>query len=615
MKESRDQSSELTELAKLVRWYILRSTTAAGSGHPTSCLSAVELIVALFFGNVFRADLSRPQYPNNDRLIFSKGHAAPLLYALYAAAGKLKPNDLLRLRKFGSPLEGHPMPVFPYTETPTGSLGQGLSAGIGMALSAKLNRLSFRTYVLLGDSEMAEGSVWEAIQFAAYRKIDNLTAILDVNRLGQSGPTMLGHDVHEHGRRLASFGWKTIVVDGHNLAAILRAYHQAQTIKDRPTAIVAKTIKGKGVSFTENREGWHGRALNKDELKTALAELGPVNRNVRGAMAAPQLLQPTILPRKPIHDLRYKLGQLVAPRQAFGSGIVRIAPAFPKLLVLDGEVKNSTATEQFARRFPKRFIECFIAEQNMAGIANGLAARGQLPVTATFAAFFTRAFDQLRMAQYSGTHQVYAGSHIGVHIGQDGASQMGLEDIAMFRSLQNSTVLYPADAVATERLLERALKASGLIYLRLTRAALPVIYKPTTRFTVGGSHVLRQTKHDQATIVAAGITLHEALNAANTLAKQKIPVRVIDLYSLKPIDANTLKQAARQTKHLVVVEDHKPEGGIGEAVRRALGPLVGSVTSLAVTKVPKSGKPEELLRHQGIDTVSIVQKLTTIIRS
>ncbi len=614
MIEQRDQLSHLAELAKLVRWHVLRSTTAAGSGHPTSCLSAVELTVALLFGNIFRVDLNRPQYPNNDRLIFSKGHAAPLLYALYAVAGRVKPSELLLLRKFGNRLEGHPMPTFPYTEFPTGSLGQGLSVGVGMALAAKLDRLPYRTYVLLGDSEMTEGAVWEAIQFAAFRQLDNLTAVVDVNRLGQSGPTMLGHDVREHAKRIAGFGWKTIVVDGHNLAAIHQAYHQALAVKGRPTAIVAKTIKGKGVSFLENRPGWHGRALTRQELKRALPELGRIIPTAAAVLPplkkAPLTLRPTAA--KP---LKYKVGDVIAPRRAFGNALVRLARTYPQLIVLDGEVKNSTHTEDFAKKFPRRFVETFVAEQNMIGVSSGLATRGKLPVASTFAAFFTRAFDQLRMAQYSGTHQVFVGSHAGVSIGMDGASQMGLEDIALFRSLQNSTVLYPADALAMEKLLEHAFKTSGIVYLRATRGATPVLYKPTTRFPIGGSHVLRRSAADRATVVAAGITLHEALKSADTLVKQKIPVRVIDLYSIKPIDAKTLKQAARETKHIITVEDHYPAGGLADAVRSALGPLAGTVISLAVTKIPRSGRPDQLLQYEGIDAAGIVQTVKRLVKS
>lgn len=607
-------SEQLPALAKLVRWLILRSTSAAGSGHATSSLSAVELMVGLVFGGVLRADLRRPNHPNNDRLIFSKGHAAPLLYALYAAAGRVPLNELTRLRKFGSRLEGHPMPTFPYTEAPTGSLGQGLSVGVGMALAAGLDRLSYRTYVLLGDSEMSEGSIWEAIQFAGFQKLANLTAILDVNRLGQSGPTMLGHNLRGYVARVSSFGWRTIMIDGHDFKQILAAYQRALVNRGWPVMIVAKTIKGQGVPFVENKNGWHGKALSREEFRHAVKLLGPVDKRIRGSVAPARPGSPRVVTRKPAPVLSYAPKESVAPRLAFGRALVRLANRFPETVVLDGEVKNSTFTELFAAKYPRRFFELYVAEQNLVGASVGLAVRGKLPVAATFAAFFTRAHDQLRMAAYAGTHQVYAGTHVGVSIGEDGPSQMGLEDLALFRSLFGSVVLYPADAVATERLTELALRERGLVYLRLTRNPLPVIYRLSTRFVIGGSQVVRQGRKDRVTLVAAGVTLHEALAAADQLVKRKISVRVIDAYSVKPIDAPTLRRAARTTGRLIVVEDHVPEGGLADAVRGALGPLAGSVTSLAVRKVPGSGPWQRLLKHQGIDQDSIVQAVRRSLR-
>ncbi|MBI3114999.1 MAG: transketolase [Candidatus Kerfeldbacteria bacterium] len=604
---------QLTSLATLVRSWIVRSTTAAGSGHPSSSLSATDLMVGLLFGGHFRADLARPEHPSNDRLIFSKGHASPLLYALYAAAGKVTPRALLSLRKFHSNLEGHPMPAFKYTEVPTGSLGQGLSVGVGMALNARLDRLPYRTYVLLGDSEMTEGSVWEAVGLAAYERLGNLTAILDVNRLGQRGPTMFGHRVEEYERRVASFGWKPIVIDGHDLAAIDRAYRTASAETHRPTMIIAKTLKGKGVSFIENVNGWHGRALSREQLAQALKELGPVDVKLKGEVKPPPARIPRAVKTRPAQQPQYGAGDVVAPRQAVANALVRLALAHPALIVLDAEVSNSTYTEQFGTKFPKRFIQTFIAEQNMVGIATGLARCGKLPVAATFAAFFTRAHDQLRMAQYAGTHQVFVGTHAGVSIGEDGASQMGLEDIALFRTLQGSTVLYPSDAYAAERLTELALASQGLVYIRATRGMVPVLYDAKTRFNAGGSHTLRTSRHDRATIVAAGITLHEALVAADQLARRRIAVRVIDLYSIKPIDVRTLRRAAEQTSHLVVVEDHVEPGGMAEAVRSALGRLSGTVTSLAANRIPHSGTPRELLAQQGIDAEAIVQTVRSLL--
>lgn len=598
--------NELQSIAKRIRVDIICSTTAAGSGHLTSSLSAVELVAGLMFGDVFRADLKKPEYPNNDRLILSKGHAAPLLYSTYVAAGAFPRAKLGLLRRFGSPLEGHPMPKFRYIEAPTGSLGQGLGLGVGEALAAKIGRLTYRTYVLLGDSEMAEGSVWEALEIAAFYKLDNLVGIIDLNGLGQSGPTLLGHDAVGMAKRISSFGWETIIVDGHDLAKVTEAYSKATKVRGKPVMIIGKTVKGKGVRLVEGKEGWHGRVLDKVLAAQALKDLGVVDEKIRGIVATPEKRQPVYAVKKAAKAMKYKLGELVAPREAIGRALARLAPIFPKLVVLDGEVKNSTTTELFAKKFSKRFIEGFIAEQNLVSMSGGLAARGMLPVFATFSAFLTRAFDQLRMNQYAKTHQVYVGTHAGVHIGQDGASQMGLQDIAMFRTLEHSTVLYPADAVAAELLLEKALKGDGIVYVRATRGALPVIYKTAQRLVVGGSNVLRKSGNDIATIVAAGVTLHEALKAADQFAKKKINVRVIDLYSIKPIDVQALRLAARQTKHLIVVEDHYPEGGIAEAVRSALEKDSGCVTSLAVRKTPHSGTPEQLLAYEGIDVPAIV---------
>lgn len=607
-------TNQLELLAKRIRYDILRSTTAAGSGHPTSSLSAVELMVALMFGGTFRADLRRPGYFNNDRLIFSKGHAAPLLYALYAAAGVVKPAEILKLRTFGSRLEGHPMPVFPYVDIPTGSLGQGLSVGLGMAVSATMDRLPFRTFVLLGDSEMAEGQVWEAMQLAAFRKVSNLVAILDVNRLGQSGPTMWQYHLATYAQRAKAFGWLTIVVDGHDLNRLQTAYRQATETTGRPIMIIAKTIKGRGVSWLENRNGWHGRTLTPNELRRALRELGPVESDRLGTVKPPKkVARPKAVTKAPTR-LTFPRGSAISPRQAFGQGLVNLAKKYPRLVVVDGEVMNSTMTEEFGRKFPRRFIEGYIAEQNMISLATGLASRGWLPVSATFAAFLTRAHDQLRLAQYAGLHQLVVGTHVGVHVGPDGPSQMGLEDIALFRSLPDATVLYPADAVSTNKLLDQGLRQPGLVYLRLTRAALPNLYPIGTAFPMGGSQTVRSSRRDVITIVAAGVTLHQAIQAADQLAKRRMAVRVIDLYSIKPIDTPTLKRAAHQTKRLLVVEDHYPEGGIAEAVRTALGPLAGQVVSLAVTKQPRSGRPEQLLAYEGLDAASIVRSVQRLLK-
>ncbi len=572
-------------------------------------------MTGLMYSGVFRADLKKPDYPNNDRLIFSKGHAAPLLYALYAVAGALPTAQLTTLRKFGSPLEGHPMPEFRYTEAPTGSLGQGVSVALGEALGAKLGRLSYHVYCLLGDSEMAEGSVWEAIQLAGFRRVGNLIGIIDFNRLGQSGATMYGRNARGLAKRIQAFGWEVLVIDGHDITQVQAAYRRAQQSKSRPTMIIGQTVKGKGVALMENKNGWHGKALTKEQAAQALDELGPVDLRLRGTVATPSRQRMHLPAKNPAGKMHYRRGQSIAPRAALGRGLARLAPAVPELVVLDGEVKNSTDTEIFAKKFPSRFIEGYIAEQNLVGMCGGLAKRGWRPVFATFAAFLTRAYDQLRMQSYAGTDQVYIGTHAGVEIGQDGVSQMGLQDLAMFRTLEDTTILYPSDAVASEKLLEQALRAKGTVYLRTTRGALPVLYPNSTAFPVGGSHVLRKSPRDRCTIVTAGATLHEALQAADELAEQKIAVRVIDLYSIKPIDTQTLTRAVRDTGQLLVVEDHYPEGGIAEAVRSALGKNAGSVVSLAVIKTPTSGSPNQLYAYENLDARSIARRVQRLIRS
>ncbi|WP_028842573.1 transketolase [Thermodesulfovibrio yellowstonii] len=599
--------SYLTEIAKLLRYYILKSTTQAGSGHPTTCLSSVELMASLLFGGFFHFDADNPDAPNNDRLIFSKGHAAPLLYSLWTVAGKLTEEELLTLRKFGSPLEGHPVRAFPYSEAATGSLGQGLSIGVGMAINGKyIDRLPYRVFVLLGDSEMAEGSVWEAIQLAAYYQLDNLIGIIDVNRLGQRGETMYGHDLDAYAKRISAFGWKTICIDGHEFNEIFKAYEEALK-SDAPTMIIAKTIKGKGVSFLEDKEGRHGVALTEAEFKEAIKELGEVKK-VTALIKKPEELNPN---PKPIgikeFSKRYSFGEMVATRRAYGEALVKIFPEFPDIVVLDAEVSNSTYAEIFKKYYPERFFECFVAEQNMVGMAVGLALRGKIPFVSTFAAFLARAFDHIRMAQYSEANIKFVGSHAGVSIGQDGPSQMGLEDIAMMRSILNSVVLYPSDAVSTEKLVREAAKHNGIVYIRTTRSATPVIYSYDEEFPIGGSKVLKASDKDLFTVVGAGITLHEALKAYEELKNKGIYIRVIDLYSVKPLDTKTLKKALSETKAIITVEDHYPAGGIGEAVKAEIGS--DRVYSLACRKTPKSGTPEELLDYEEISAKAIVSKV------
>ena len=604
----------LQKLATLMRYSILTMTTQAGSGHPTSSLSATELMAGLMFGGIFRYDLDNPQHPNNDRLIFSKGHATPLFYTLWAMAGKLTAADLMTYRHFGSPLEGHPTMSFRYTEAATGSLGQGLSIGLGVALNAKyLDKLPYTTYVLLGDSEMAEGSQWETMQLAAHYKLDNLVGILDVNRLGQRGETMYGWDLMAYENRIKAFGWETIVVnDGHSFPEVLAAYDQVMTVTDKPVMIIAHTIKGKGVSFIENKNGWHGKTLNQEELARALPELGPVDQAVRGVVSRPEDLKPAEVKPQAAAPLAYKKGDSLATRKAYGNALKRLYPQFPHLVSLDCEVSNSTYAEIFEDAYPKQFFEMYIAEQNMVGAGLGLATRGKIPFVSTFAAFFSRAFDQIRMSQYSEPNLKFCGSHAGVSIGEDGPSQMGLEDLAMFRAILNSVVLYPADAVSTERLVEAALEHRGIVYIRTTRMGTPVIYGPEEKFPLGGCKVLRQSDSDLVTVIGAGVTLFEALAAYDALQPEGINIRVIDLYSVKPVDTATLLKAAQATQGLITVEDHYPAGGIGEAVMAALAPNPVRLYSLAVTKKPKTGKPMELLDFEDISRSAIVRLVKQI---
>ncbi|OGG56288.1 transketolase [Candidatus Kaiserbacteria bacterium RIFCSPHIGHO2_02_FULL_55_20] len=603
---------KLKRLAALIRHHILTSSTAAGSGHPTSSLSATDLMTALFFGGFFRFDVKHPQHYNNDRLIFSKGHASPLFYALWAVAGGIPKKELNTLRKFGSRLEGHPTMEFPFTEVPTGSLGQGLAVGVGMSLVARREGLPFKTYVLLGDSEMAEGSVWEAMQSAAYYKLNNLTGIIDVNRLGQSRETMHGHDVAAYARKCKAFGWEVIVVDGHALPEITSAFQKASRGKGRPVMIIAKTFKGAGISFLENKPDWHGKALKKGELEKALAELGPVKTYETAPLKKPSLRKWKQQPVRAAAPVAYKKEDKVATRKAYGNALTRIRTKYPHMAVLDAEVSNSTYADGFKNAYPMDFFEMFIAEQNMAGVALGMWRRGKIPFISTFSAFLSRAYDQIRMAQYAGAHIVCAGSHAGVSIGEDGASQMGLEDIAMFRSVLGSSVLYPSDAVSCDKLTEASAGHKGVIYIRTTRQATPILYENDETFPIGGSKVLRRSGKDVATVVAAGITLHEALAAHAILKKEGINVRVVDLYTVKPLDVMTLKKAAKETGTVITVEDHHIEGGLGEAVARALSQSGGKVLCLAVEKMPHSGKPEELLAYEGISAAAIVKAVRSV---
>ncbi|GIW41316.1 MAG: transketolase [Candidatus Binatia bacterium] len=596
--------------AARLRVHCLRSTSEAGSGHPTSCLSAADLVAALFF-HVMRYHPESPGHPDNDRFVLSKGHAAPLLYAAWAEAGAFDPEKLLTLRRFDSELEGHPTPRFPGAIAATGSLGQGLSIGVGLALAAKRDGRPFRVYVLLGDGETAEGSVWEAVALGAYYGLDNLVAIVDVNGFGQSQRTMYGFDVDSYCARLRSFGWEAVGIDGHDPAQILGAFDLARRA-DRPFAIVAETRKGKGVSFLEDKEGWHGKALKKgEELERALRELEPEARR-EVPPVSPRRPEPWSPPPpsgdRPIPPPEYRTDDSVATREAYGSALVKLGAVRPEIVVLDADTKNSTFSERFLAAYPDRFFEEFIAEQNMVGTAVGLAACGKVPFLSTFACFLTRAFDHLRMAAISRANLKCAGSHCGVSIGEDGPSQMGLEDLAMMRALPGSTVFYPCDAVSTEKLVVLAASLPGISYLRLTRPKTPILYSASEEFSAGGSKVLRSGDgRDSLAVVTAGITVFEALRAFEILRDRGLSVRVIDAYSVKPIDAATLVRSGKECGgKILTVEDHYPEGGLGEAVLEAVGREGIRVHKLAVREIPRSGKPAELLHAYGIDHQAIV---------
>lgn len=600
--------TRLESLARLIRFHCLNMTGTAQSGHLTSSLSAADLMTGLMFGGSFRFNVNDPGHPNNDRLIFSKGHASPLFYALWAVAGGIDEQELSSYRKFGSRLEGHPTPRFPFTEAATGSLGQGLGVGLGMALNAgRLDHLNHRTYVLLGDSEMAEGSQWEAIQLAAYYQTANLVGVLDVNRLGQSRETMYGHDIEAYARRTRAFGWKVITIDGHDFNQILAAFREARNEESCPVMIIAHTIKGKGISFLENKEGWHGKALDEAGWREAGDGFANVDRSLRGEIPLPEERRPAHVASAEAPKPDYPIGQSVATRKAYGNALKRLAGKFPRLVSLDGEVSNSTMSEIFAAKEPARFFEMFIAEQNMVEVALGLSRCWRIPFVSTFAAFFTRAFDQIRMARYSRANIKFVGSHAGVSIGEDGPSQMGLEDIALFRSIPDSVVLQPCDGLSTEKLVEAAAMHDGIVYLRTLRQETLVIYSADTDFPIGGSKVLRETPEDQLTIIGTGATVFEALAAYDRLKKQGITARVIDAYCLKPLDATTLREAADNTGAIITVEDHYPAGGLGEAVLAALARAPVPVTVMAVRKTPMSGHGEEQRDFAEISAEAIVR--------
>jgi transketolase len=600
------------ELAQQLRVDSVRAAAGTKSGHPTSSMSAADLM-AVLLAKYLRYDFDAPDNPANDHLIFSKGHASPLLYSIYKAAGAITEEELLSFRRFGSRLEGHPTPVLPWVDVATGSLGQGLPISVGVALAGKnLDRIPYRVWCLCGDSEMAEGSMWEAFEHAAFNDLDNLTAIIDVNRLGQRGETMHGWDLDSYADRAKAFGWHAIEIDGHDLASIDDAYEEATKTTGTPTVIVAKTIKGKGVPEVEDKPGWHGKAL--DDPAHAIEELGGI-RNIEVDVHEPEAgAEQHRFETGPLELPVYEVGDEVATRKAYGETLAAVGSADGLVVALDGEVSNSTFAEIFADAHPDRYFEMYIAEQQMAAAAVGLQVRGWKPFASTFAAFWTRAYDFVRMAAISRADLRLCGSHAGVSIGEDGPSQMALEDLAAFRAVHGSTVLYPSDGNSTAKLVAAMADREGIIFLRTTRAATPVLYGDDEEFPIGGSKVVRDG--DDVTLVGAGITLHEALKAADTLADEGVSARVIDLYSVKPIDADTLRAAAEATSGIVTVEDHWPEGGLGEAVVSVFAEddEWPRVVRLAVTDMPGSGKPEELLAAAGIDAEHIVaaaQKLVS----
>ncbi len=629
-KVSESQRNTLREKAKLVRKWCLLSTTEAGSGHPTSCLSAADLMTVLF-DRYFRYDTKNPSFYNNDRLIFSTGHAAPLLYTLYALSGAFEVEKLRTLRKFNSPLEGHPTPEFVHFNAATGSLGQGLSIGCGMALAAKKDALLFKTYVLLGDGELAEGQVWEAANFASYYKLNNLIAIADINRFGQSQETMFGHHVKEYEKRFAAFGWEVIAIDGHDMQQIVDAFEKAiHTTSKKPVIIIGKTYKGGGISFLQDKDGSHGKALKKEELEKALAELGEIDDSLRFNLSARgpvKSVPPTSAPLVSLRSNasarvgspssfatpRYKIGEEIATREAYGKTLVAFKSK--AVFAFDAEVKNSTFSQDYLKAYPDQFIECFIAEQNMVGVALGFARLGKIAFVSSFAAFLSRAFDQIRMSRLSNANLKFVGSHAGVSIGEDGGSQMALEDFALFGAIPNSILFHPCDAVSTAALVSIMARQKGVSYLRTLRPKTPVIYNADEQFSIGGSKTLKSSKNDSMTIAACGITVFEALKAHEALRKQGISVRVIDCYSIKPIDEAALRKSILSTQKSIIIsiEDHYTHGGLGDFVLNAINGTHGRVEKMCVGKIPHSGTKDELLAYEQINAPSIIKRVKSLV--
>ena len=607
----------LQDKATRLRIDSIRSTTAAGSGHPTSCASAAEIVSVLFF-SVMRYDPKQPHNRANDVFVLSKGHAAPVLYSAWSEAGLFPREHLLTLRQTSSDLEGHPTPKLPYVDVATGSLGQGLPVGLGIALNAKLDKSDQRIYVLMGDGESAEGSVWESAEIGSNDALDNLCAIIDVNRLGQSGPTMLQHHLEVYKARWEAFGWHVIVVDGHDVSALLKAFDEAENTKGKPTMILARTLKGKGIAGIEDKEGWHGKPLPKEEADRAVAVLEK-SLTGEGDSWTPKLPDQRTAPvpaAGPTPKSPYAVGgKEVATRRAFGDALHELAKVNPRVVALDGDVKNSTYTEEFMTAAPQRFFEGYIAEQNMVGMSMGLAARGKIPFAATFACFLSRAYDFIRMAAISQLNVKLAGTHVGVSIGEDGPSQMGLEDIAMFAAEPNFTVLYPSDATSAWAATMLAADLVGPTYVRLGRPNNPILYGPDEKFDIGKAKVLRQGNNDRVLVVAAGVTLFEALKAYDELKKSGIEIRVVDLFSVQPIDRQTLLASARAAGNQVItVEDHYSHGGLGDAIASVLSTERIPVHKIAVTEIPHSGKPQELVEKFGISSKAIIAKVKELVK-
>ena len=606
----------ITELGKQLRVDSIRSSTAAGSGHPTSSMSAADLMAVLLARHL-HYDWDRPKLPNNDHLIFSKGHASPLCYALFKAAGAISDEEMLTFRKFGSRLQGHPTPAIPWVDVATGSLGQGLPIAVGIALAGKrLDKLPYHVWTLCGDSELAEGSIWEGLDKAGHYDLGNFTAIFDVNRLGQRGPTEYEWHVDVYARRVEAFGCDAIVIDGHDVGEIDDAFTRARA-SDRPTVVIAKTVKGSGFSEIENKEDWHGKALPEDMAERAIKELGGV-RNLTVQVAKPEPAPPLRAPegREGIDLPTYEKGEKVATRKAYGDALKALG-ANPKVVAADGEVSNSTYSQEFQQAYPERFLEMYIAEQQLVATAVGLSVRGYIPFASTFAAFFSRAYDFIRMAAVSQANIRLAGSHAGVEIGQDGPSQMALEDLAAMRAVEGSTVLYPSDGNSTAALVGEMADRQGIVYLRTTRGGYPVLYDAGERFPIGGSKVVRRSGSDQVALIGAGVTLHNCLGAADELAGEGISARVIDLYSVKPVDVETLRAAAREcAAGFVVAEDHYPEGGLAAAVLEALAleAQPPRVAHCAVRGLPTSGTPQELMEAAGISAAQIAAAARDLVR-